>query len=90
MTPLCAAAKEGHSQVVSLLLTEGAMISMSKSGGTFFDLALQQHHKHVVLAAIQHDRWIEILCAPTKAYPSEIFGLIEEMPELCSVSIPKF
>ncbi len=86
MTPLCVAALAGHSQIVTLLLTEGAMISMNKSGTTFFDLALQKHHKHVCLAAIQHDRWIEILCAPTKTFASEIFGLIEEMPEMCSVS----
>ena len=58
---------------------------MNREGLTFLDIAILKHHKHVCLAAIQHDRWLEILCAPTKAFPAEIYGLIESMPEMCSV-----
>ena len=75
----------GHGAVVTLLLSDGANISMNREGSTFLDLALQKHHKHVCLAAIEHERWREVLAAPSLHYPTEFFGIIEEMPEIAKV-----
>ena len=87
LTPLHVAAMSGHGPVVALLLSDGASISMDRDGSTFLDLALQKHHKHVCLTAIEHERWREVLAAPTLHYPSEFFGIVEEMPEIAKVGI---
>ena len=75
----------GHGPVVALLLSDGANISMNREGSTFLDLALQKHHKHVCLAAIEHERWREVLAAPSLHYPTEFFAIVEEMPEIAKV-----
>ena len=77
----------GHEAVVALLLSDGANISMNREGSTFLDLALQKHHKHVCLTAIEHERWREVLAAPSLHYPTEFFGIIEEMPAIAKVII---
>lgn len=57
-------ALEGHEQVVTLLLTHGAHISLNREGASFFDILVQRHHKNALMAAIQHDRCAR--AAPTR------------------------
>ena len=69
--------------MVDFLLTEGAEIKVNAAGHTFLDLALKNRNKEVCAAAVKHERWKEVMSTVSPIYPSPIFGLIEELPEVC-------
>lgn len=77
------AAADGHYRATKFLLSEGAEITLTVDNMTFLDLALKNRHKSVCEVAVKSDRWMEILSVYSAAYPSPIFGLIEEFPDLC-------
>lgn len=63
---------------------------MNSEGFTFFDLATKNRKKEVCIVAMKHARWREILSTLSPIYPSPIFGLIEELPDVCLFVLEKF
>lgn len=83
LTALHLAGWNGHAYATEFLLSEGAEITLSRNGFSFLDLALKSKQKDVCESAMNHDRWREILSVNSAAYPTPIFGLIEEIPDVC-------
>ncbi|CAE1328150.1 TRPA1 [Acanthosepion pharaonis] len=82
-TALHLAAINGHSAAVTFLLTCGAKILKDNKNMMFYDHALDMKNSEVSLAAIQHNRWEEIINHPSELYGWLSLGLIKQLPDVC-------
>nr|BCR37381.1 transient receptor potential cation channel subfamily A member 1 isoform 277V [Buergeria japonica] len=82
-TALHLAAKEGHPKAVSLLLESGAAITLNANDASFFHEAIRAASKEVVYAAIQSERWEEVLVtfSDTSSYKCPILEMVYHLPE---------
>ncbi|KAM4705765.1 transient receptor potential cation channel subfamily A member 1 [Rhinophrynus dorsalis] len=74
---------EGHGKAVDLLLENGAAITLNINGASFIHEAIRTGRKDVVQAAIQSDRWEEVLVtfSHTSGYKCPILEMIYHLPE---------
>ncbi|XP_053322889.1 transient receptor potential cation channel subfamily A member 1 [Spea bombifrons] len=82
-TALHLAALEGHAKAVILLLDSGAAITMNINGASFIHEAIRHGRKDVVQAAIQSDRWEEVLSefSLESSYECPIIEMVSYLPE---------
>ncbi|XP_018417833.1 PREDICTED: transient receptor potential cation channel subfamily A member 1 [Nanorana parkeri] len=82
-TPLHLAAKEGHAKAVALLLESGAAINLNANEASFVHEAIRAGSKDVVSAAIQSERWEEVLAtfSDTSSYKCPILEMVYHQPE---------
>ncbi|XP_035826421.1 transient receptor potential cation channel subfamily A member 1 [Aplysia californica] len=82
-TPLHVAAKNGQTSAVSLLLTMGAKLLKNHEGIAFYDYVIQNKHREVAVAVVNHDRWEEVLTLHSNIYGCFVLGLIQHLPDVC-------
>ncbi|XP_067888757.1 transient receptor potential cation channel subfamily A member 1b [Heterodontus francisci] len=82
-TALHLAAREGHSNAVRLLLSQGAAITFNKNEASFFHEAIRNRRKDTVLAITQNERLAESVAAFLHGSPMQcpILEMIEHLPE---------
>nr|BCR37383.1 transient receptor potential cation channel subfamily A member 1 isoform 277V [Buergeria buergeri] len=82
-TALHLAAKEGHAKAVALLLESGAAITLNANDASFIHEAIRAASKEVVYAAIQSERWEEVLVtfSDTSNYKCPILEMVYHLPE---------
>ncbi|KAM5158043.1 transient receptor potential cation channel subfamily A member 1 isoform 2-T2 [Mantella aurantiaca] len=82
-TALHLSAKEGHAKAVALLLESGAAINLNANDASFFHEAIRGGCKDVVYAAIQSERWEEVLIMFSHAsnYKCPILEMVYHLPE---------
>ncbi|XP_043922216.1 transient receptor potential cation channel subfamily A member 1-like [Protopterus annectens] len=82
-TALHLAAQEGYTGAVSLLLENGAAITLNKKNASYFHLAIRNQRKEVVHAVIQSKRVYESVVAfhHRSEYGCGALEMIEHLPE---------
>jgi hypothetical protein len=88
-TALHFAAKNGHSQVINLLLNYGARFERNNQELTFMDLAIENKNFEALETVINHKRWMEAMSLSSVCYKTPFIGIIKISSRLARMVMDK-